>query len=58
MVLTVLLDDIYQLDFRLADVARLWGISTSQIVRFLKQFPLALLRINQWREEHQLPPLR
>lgn len=58
LVLAMLLDDIYQRDFRLADVASLWGISASQIVRFLKQFPLALQRINQWRAEHQLPPLR
>jgi hypothetical protein len=58
MVLAVLLDDIYQLDLRLPEVAQRWATTTSQLVRFLRNFPVALVKLNRLRAERLLPPLR
>ncbi len=56
--LTILLDDIYQHDYQMANVAVLWRTSTSQVIRLLRDYPSALANINAARSARNLRPLK
>jgi hypothetical protein len=57
-VLAVLLDDLVAEAGSTQPVAKQWNTSTSQLVRFLKEFPTALEMVNQLRKTSNLSPLR
>lgn len=57
-VLAILLDDILENQGSTQPVASLWRTSSSQIVKFLKQFPDALQAVNRLRTSNNLSPLR
>jgi len=52
------LDVVHGSDYDVVHAACQLGISTSQLVRFLKQEPRALQAMNSGRRDHDRPPLR
>lgn len=56
--LALVLDDFVNREGKLSAVATEWGTSTSQVVRFLKSLPAALVRANRYRQSFGQRPIK